>query len=140
MIFPLDYWELHPPARGARSSSIRILMAALVAQESTFQADVQSSANAWGLMQILPATGRRYAQTLGIRPFSTRRLTDPETNVRIGTTYFADLLQQFGDVAPGAGRLQRRRAPRRRVAAPSGPASTATSSSTTSRSRRRRTT
>ena len=75
-------------------------MTALVAQESTFQADVRSSANAWGLMQIIPATGRRYAQTLGIRPFRTASLTEPETNVRIGMAYFSDLLRQFGDVAP----------------------------------------
>ena len=51
-------------------------------------------------MQVVPATGRRYATKMGIRPFSTSRLTDPETNLRIGTTYFADLVRMFGDVAP----------------------------------------
>jgi soluble lytic murein transglycosylase len=51
-------------------------------------------------MQIVPGTGRRYAQRLGIRPFSTSRLTDPAVNVRIGTSYFADLLAQFRDVGP----------------------------------------
>ena len=70
-----------------------------MAQESTFQADVKSAANAWGLMQIIPSTGRRYAPKVGVRPFSTARLTDPEVNVRIGTAYFADLLGQFNDVA-----------------------------------------
>src|SRR5262249_48900548 len=65
-----------------------------------FQADIRSSANAWGLMQILPSTGRLYAQRLSIRPFSTSRLTDPETNVQIGTTLFAELLKRFGDPAP----------------------------------------
>jgi soluble lytic murein transglycosylase len=72
----------------------------LVAQESTFQADVQSVANAWGLMQVVPATGRRYATRLGIPRFSTRRLTDPEVNVRIGTAYFSDLVRRYdGDHA-----------------------------------------
>jgi soluble lytic murein transglycosylase len=75
-------------------------MAALVAQESTFQPDVRSSANAIGMMQIIPATGRRYTQTLRIRPWSASRLTDPEVNVRIGMTYFAELLREFGDPAP----------------------------------------
>jgi soluble lytic murein transglycosylase len=51
-------------------------------------------------MQIIPSTGRRYAQRLRIRPFSTWRLTEPEVNVRIGMTYFAELLRQFGDPAP----------------------------------------
>jgi soluble lytic murein transglycosylase len=51
-------------------------------------------------MQIVPATGRRYARTLGIPRFTTASLTNAEINIRIGTNYFADLIEQFGDVAP----------------------------------------
>jgi soluble lytic murein transglycosylase len=98
-IFPIDYWDLIVTHASAHRLD-PFLMAALIAQESTFQADVRSAANAWGLMQIIPATGRRYAVKLGIRPFSTSRLTNPETNVRIGMTYFADLVRMFGDAAP----------------------------------------
>jgi soluble lytic murein transglycosylase len=99
IIFPIDHWELIQSHATAKRLD-PFLVAALVAQESTFQADVRSVANAWGLMQIIPGTGRRYATTLGIKPFATSRLTDPEINVRIGTTYFSDLLRQFGDAAP----------------------------------------
>jgi len=99
VIFPIDYWELIQTHAVAKQLD-PFLIAALVAQESTFQADIRSSADAWGLMQIIPATGRRYASAMGIKPFSTGRLTDPETNVRIGTTYFSELLRQFGDAAP----------------------------------------
>jgi len=99
VIFPIDYWDLIRRHAAARKLDPH-LMAALIAQESTFDAGIKSVANAWGLMQIIPATGRRYAQTLGIRPFRTDRLTDPETNVRIGMAYFADLLNRFGDPAP----------------------------------------
>jgi soluble lytic murein transglycosylase len=99
VIFPIEYWDLLRQHAAARKLD-PYLVAALVAQESTFQADVRSSANAWGLMQIIPATGRRVAASLGIRPFSTYRLVEPEVNVRIGTTYFATLLNRFGDVAP----------------------------------------
>jgi soluble lytic murein transglycosylase len=99
VIFPIDHWPLLRSEAAAKRLD-PFLVAALVAQESTFQADIKSPANAWGLMQILPATGRRYAATLGIKPFSTFRLVDPEVNVRIGTTYFADLVKRFGDVAP----------------------------------------
>jgi soluble lytic murein transglycosylase len=99
VIFPIDYWELIQTHASAKRLD-PFLVAALVAQESTFQADVRSVANAWGLMQIIPGTGRRYATTLGIKPFATSRLTDPEINVRIGTTYFSDLMRQFGDAAP----------------------------------------
>jgi soluble lytic murein transglycosylase len=47
-------------------------------------------------MQLIPATGRRYARKLGIRNFTTNSLKNPETNVRLGTEYFKDLLTQFG--------------------------------------------
>jgi soluble lytic murein transglycosylase len=50
-------------------------------------------------MQIVPATGRRYAQRLGIRPFTTARLTNAEVNIRIGMAYFADLRDRFGNEA-----------------------------------------
>ncbi|MEZ5318194.1 MAG: transglycosylase SLT domain-containing protein [Vicinamibacterales bacterium] len=98
IIFPVDYWPIIRE-RAAERDLDPYLLLALIAQESTFQADVRSAANAYGLMQILPSTGRRYASRLGIQPFRTSRLTDPAVNVRIGTTYFADLLRQFGDPA-----------------------------------------
>lgn len=95
VIFPLDYWPLirsHADARGLDP----YLMAALTAQESTFTAEIRSAANAYGLMQIIPDTGRTVARMIGLRPFSTASLTDPEVNVRIGTQYFKDLLARFG--------------------------------------------
>jgi soluble lytic murein transglycosylase len=49
-------------------------------------------------MQIVPATGREYALHLGIKPFSTARLTEPVVNIRIGMAYFADLARQFNDL------------------------------------------
>ncbi len=98
VIFPLAHWRLLNKYATAHKLD-PYLVAALVAQESTFQADIRSAANAYGLMQIVPSTGRRYAARLGIRPFRTSKLTDPEANIRIGTAYFADLLKQFGDLA-----------------------------------------
>ncbi len=97
VLFPVAYWRLiqkHAPARGLDP----YMIAALMAQESTFTADIRSSANAIGLMQIVPATGRRYARRMGIGRFSAAKLTDPEVNVRIGTAYFADLVERFGGV------------------------------------------
>jgi soluble lytic murein transglycosylase len=99
VIFPVDYWDLISQFATERRLD-PFLMAALIAQESTFDAGIRSVANAWGLMQILPSTGARYARTLGIQPFSTASLTNPEVNVRIGMAYFADLVAMFGEVAP----------------------------------------
>jgi soluble lytic murein transglycosylase len=95
VIFPLDYWPLIEKYSKANDLD-PYLMAALIAQESTFTADVRSSANAYGLMQLLPATGRRYAQRLSIRPFSSNALVTPETNIRLGMAYFKELVDRFG--------------------------------------------
>ena len=99
VIFPIQHWDLLR-RYATRHELDPYLLAAQVAQESTFQADVRSPANAWGLMQILPSTGRRYAQKMGMRGFSTGSLTDPETNVQIGTQYFKELVAMLGGVAP----------------------------------------
>jgi soluble lytic murein transglycosylase len=98
-IFPVDHWDLISTYAASHGLD-PFLMTALVAQESTFQVDVRSSANAYGLMQIIPGTGRRLARTLGIGPFRTSLLVDPEVNVRMGMRYFADLLAEFADPAP----------------------------------------
>jgi soluble lytic murein transglycosylase len=95
VIFPLAYWDIikrHSAARGLDP----YLVAALIAQESTFESEARSVANAWGLMQIVPATGRRLARTAGMRRFSTSMLTNPETNIRLGTLHFSRLVKVFG--------------------------------------------
>jgi soluble lytic murein transglycosylase len=95
VIFPIEYWPLLQKYSKQRGLD-PFVVAALVAQESNFDAGVRSHANAYGLMQILPSTGRQYARRLGVRPFSTRRLTDAEINVRLGTQIFADSIKKFG--------------------------------------------
>jgi soluble lytic murein transglycosylase len=95
IIFPLDYWPLITKYSQQHDLD-PYLVAALMAQESTFTAEIRSSANAYGLMQLVPAAGRQYARKLGIRRFSTAMLMQPETNVRMGTLYFKDLSDKFG--------------------------------------------
>ena len=95
IIFPLTYWDSIRKHATARNLD-PYLVAALIAQESTFDPKARSAANAWGLMQLVPATGRRLARSLGIRRFSTTMLTDPETNIRLGTLHFSRLVEQFG--------------------------------------------
>lgn len=97
IIFPVDYWPLLQKYSKQRGLD-PFVVAALVAQESNFDPAVRSHANAYGLMQILPSTGRQYARKLGVRPFSTRRLTEADTNVRLGTQIFADSIRKFGGV------------------------------------------
>jgi soluble lytic murein transglycosylase len=95
VIYPLDYWPLIKKYADANGLD-PYLMAALVAQESTFTEDVRSPANAYGLMQLLPATGRVYSRKVGLGRFSTRMLTQAEPNVRMGMQYFKDLSDRLG--------------------------------------------
>ena len=97
IIFPVDFWPLLQKYSKQRNLD-PFVVAALVAQESNFDPVVVSHANAYGLMQILPSTGRSYARKLGVRPFSTARLKDAETNVRLGTQIFADEIRKYGGV------------------------------------------
>jgi soluble lytic murein transglycosylase len=77
-----------------------MLVAGLIHQESAFQPEARSGKNAIGLMQLLPQTARQWAAEGRVR-YSRARLTDPDYNVRLGTTYFAALQRQFGS-AEGA--------------------------------------
>lgn len=96
VIFPVAYWDLIRKHAAANQLD-PYLVAALVAQESTFVADIRSHANAYGLTQLLPSTARQYAKKVGLA-YSSRLLTDPEANLRMGTLYFADKIREFGDV------------------------------------------
>jgi soluble lytic murein transglycosylase len=96
VLFPVNYWPIIK-----RYSELHhvdpYMMAALCLQESNFTADVRSPANAYGVMQLLPSTGRQYAKSLHLpRRFSISMLTTAETNINMGTAHFADLVRQFG--------------------------------------------
>ncbi len=94
--FPVDYW----PQIQRYASEHELdpyMMAALINQESNFDAGIRSAANAYGLMQLVPATGRQYARSLQpARRFSLSLLTTADTNLRMGTAYFSDLVKRFG--------------------------------------------
>jgi soluble lytic murein transglycosylase len=57
--------------------------------------DAQSPAGALGLMQVMPATGRETAQTLGLKKFYTSHLLQADTNVPIGTEYLRRMYDRF---------------------------------------------
>jgi soluble lytic murein transglycosylase len=69
--------------------------AGLIRQESTFQADAVSHANAIGLMQILPKEGRRLAKQRKVR-YTKSSLFDPEVNIELGMLYIAELTRTTG--------------------------------------------
>jgi soluble lytic murein transglycosylase len=71
------------------------LVLALIRQESSFNPLAISPAKAVGLMQLLPSTANEMAANLGMGSVSLVDLTDPKTNITLGTAYLATLKQQF---------------------------------------------
>jgi soluble lytic murein transglycosylase-like protein len=71
------------------------LLFAMIRQESAFDPAAVSRSGARGLMQLMPSTGRELAARMRLS-FSSRRLTDPEFNIRLGSRYFRQMLKMFG--------------------------------------------
>ena len=64
--------------------------------ESLFMRDVRSSAGAVGLMQLMPKTGRMVARKIKLPYAGLATLTDPESNIRLGTSYLGEMAERFG--------------------------------------------
>ncbi|TFG75967.1 MAG: DUF3808 domain-containing protein, partial [Thermodesulfobacteriales bacterium] len=76
-----------------------LLVYSIIREESRFQKEVVSPADAVGLMQLIPPTARAVASQIGINGFSTAMLTIPKINIEMGIFYFKQVLDQFnGDV------------------------------------------
>jgi len=65
--------------------------------ESLFMSDVRSLAGAVGVMQLTPETARRTAASLNLPFAGLNSLTDPVTNIQLGTVYLGRMLQRFSN-------------------------------------------
>ena len=97
ILFPEPYWETIK-TESAKNNLDPYLVAALIRQESEFNPSAISPANAYGLMQLLPSTGKSMAREEGMEHFQTFQLYDPVTNIRLGTRYLRKTLNKFGGV------------------------------------------
>jgi len=93
ILFPLRFDE-SLRAKAAEEGLDPSLVAALILQESTFDADALSRAGARGLMQVIPATGRKLARDLRV-PYRKAALHDPETSLDFGTRYLRQMSDRF---------------------------------------------
>jgi soluble lytic murein transglycosylase len=97
---PLSFWQMAFPIpyrasinQYSRAQGLDpFLVSALIRQESEFNPQAISPANAYGLMQVLPSTGRQLARQLRIRRFSSSSLLTPDRNIQLGTKYFRWLI------------------------------------------------
>ncbi len=101
---PVPFWHLAFPIpyrasieQHSREESLDpFLVAALIRQESEFNVKIISPSNAYGLMQLLPSTGRQLARHFGIRRLSNAQLFSPDRNIQLGTYFFHNLLNSYG--------------------------------------------
>lgn len=67
---------------------------AIARQESQFDRKIVSRAGARGLMQLMPGTARETADKIGVS-YTAGNLDDPTYNIRLGSWYFARLMDRY---------------------------------------------
>ncbi len=95
MIFPRPYWDAITSDAQANGLD-PYLVASLIRQESEFNPGAVSRANAYGLMQLLPSTGKMIAKKEGDKHFTTAELLNPTTNIQLGTRDLRQTIDRFG--------------------------------------------
>jgi len=102
---PRTFWEVFYPIgwrteltdAASRASVDPYLVAAVVREESSYNAQARSRVGARGLMQLMPETARPMARHRGL-PFNDGALLDePSANLMLGSAHLAGLLKEFGD-------------------------------------------
>ena len=103
-----EEWEIFYPhmawdqiAKWSRARNLDIYkVAGLIRQESVFNPSARSSANAYGLMQLLLPTAQQTARKFGsaspVR--SAADLFNPALNIELGTAYMREQLDKYGRI------------------------------------------
>jgi soluble lytic murein transglycosylase len=94
-LFPRPYWsdlKRYSVANGLDP----YLVASLIRQESEFNPLAVSRANAVGLMQLLPKTGKVVAHQVELKRYNPTELFTPSVNLQLGTRYFRGMVDKFG--------------------------------------------
>jgi len=102
----LDAWKLAYPApfqpivlrEAKRTGQSSALIYAIMREESAFDPDAESFAEAYGLMQLIVPTAKSIARPLGL-PSDRASLKRPSLNITLGTGELARLAQAFPENA-----------------------------------------
>ncbi|HYK89676.1 MAG TPA: transglycosylase SLT domain-containing protein [Acidobacteriota bacterium] len=96
LLFPVKHWDVIAK-QAAKYNIDPNLVLGIIRQESSFKEEARSSANARGLMQVLPSTGRRVARQAGVTRYTVKKLYTAETNIILGLQHFSSLLRQYAN-------------------------------------------
>ena len=92
-LFPRVYWT--DLKRYSDENTLDpFLVASLIRQESEFNPNAISRAKALGLMQLLPSVGKQVAKQVKLGKFDPGLLFVPPINLRLGTRYFKQMVDQ----------------------------------------------
>lgn len=91
ILFPLNYWP-QIQAAAAKEDVDPYVVASIIRQESGFEPHTVSNAGAVGLMQIMPHEAEQLATRAGMSGMTRERLFDPEANIQVGATEYAQKL------------------------------------------------
>jgi soluble lytic murein transglycosylase len=94
-LFPKPYWSELKRSSAANGLD-PYLVASLIRQESEFNPNAVSRANAVGLMQLLPKTGKAVAKQVKLKRYDASQLYTPAVNLELGTRYFRGMVDKFG--------------------------------------------
>ena len=98
VFYPLSHWEIIVQESKARNLD-PYQVAGLIRQETIFTTRARSSANAYGLMQVLVPTARLTARKYGVsREITAESLYEPRLNIQLGTAYLRDQIDKFGRI------------------------------------------
>jgi soluble lytic murein transglycosylase len=86
-IFPLNYIDL---IKKKAENLDPLIIISLIRQESAFNPEARSGVGAKGLMQLMPATAKRFNRRVRVN-----HLANPEINVSIGIKYLKLLINRF---------------------------------------------
>jgi soluble lytic murein transglycosylase len=92
--FKTDHKDI-AEVEGAQNGIETSLVMSIIKAESKFDKNARSSANALGLMQVKLETANYMASLCGEQALVESDLFVPEINIKIGTRYFAYLLNKF---------------------------------------------
>lgn len=91
---PGPYYALHP-MQGLDLPVPMELALAIARRESEFDPSVISGAGAQGLMQLMPATARQVANSLGVEHQPAKVISDWSYNAVLGSAYLGQLAERF---------------------------------------------
>lgn len=96
VFYPLKYWSTIKE-ESKRHNVDPYLIAGIIRQETVFNPQARSRANALGLMQFIPSTGQAVARknNLGGGRITSNDLFNPILSIQLGTAYVRELLNDF---------------------------------------------